>query len=104
MVNLRGALYRKIKERKIKQQIQQDDEEAINGVIGKEYIPSRKWEYLIVALPTDSKSKDADSWTKTLSQLGKKGWELVAVAPMFAQLGFIGSKPHVRCFFKREAK
>ena len=102
MINLKGALYRKIKERKVNQQMQQDDLEAINNVIEEKYIPSKKWQYLIVALPTDPKG--SDNWSKTISQLGKKGWELVAVTPMFAQLGFVGSKPHVRCFFKRETK
>ncbi len=103
MVKIKGALWRKIKERKIKNEMQKDDEEVINGFI-EEYKPTKKWQYMVVALPTDSKSANSESWTKNLSQFGKNGWELVAAIPMFVQLGFMGSKPHIRCFFKREAK
>ena len=66
----------------------------------------RKWEYRVVILNTVERkqNKVSESWTDTLSKLGKDGWELVAVIPMTAQFGFFSSPPHVRCFFKREVE
>ena len=65
-----------------------------------------EWEYKIIALQTGvfRQKKAVEKWTKTLDELGKEGWELVAVIPMHVQLGLTGSTPQVRCFLKRKKK
>ena len=62
-----------------------------------------KWEYDVISLQTGviRQNKALEEWIEELDELGKDGWELVAVIPMHAQLGFTGSTPQVRCFLKR---
>lgn len=106
MVRLRGALYRKIKERR-----RRKEKEEVEG-IEKEFLkmeqkrieqkkPTKTWEYRVVALKTSTKKQTkTESWTDILGELGKEGWELLAVIPILKS----GSSHHVRCFFKKEVK
>ena len=97
---LKGALWRKIKEKKPKENNYVDLEKEQESFTGK------KWEYRVIVLNVDNKKEmnGSENWTNKLCELGKKGWELVAVIPIVAQLGFLGMPAHVRCFFKREVK
>lgn len=97
---LKGALWRKIKENGSKENNYTDLEKKQGTFTGK------KWEYRVIVLNIDNRKeiKAFENWTDALSELGKKGWELVAVIPMVAQLGFMGMPAHVRCFFKREIR
>ena len=65
-----------------------------------------KFEYKILSLQTGiiRQGKAMEKWEETLKELGEEGWELVAVIPMHAHLGFAGSTPQIRCFLKREKK
>jgi len=92
---LKGALWRKMKENGLKENDYIDLE--------KGSFEGRKWEYRVIVLDVDNKKEinGSENWTKKLCELGKNGWELVAVIPMIAQLGFFGMPAHVRCFFKR---
>ena len=94
---LKGALWRKIKENGSKENNYTDLEKKQETFTGK------KWEYRVIVLDVDNKKEinGSENWTKKLCELGKNGWELVAVIPMIAQLGFFGMPAHVRCFFKR---
>jgi hypothetical protein len=97
---LKGALWRKIKKKRTKENNYIDLEKEQEAFTGK------KWEYRVIVLNIDNRGeiKASENWTDKLCELGKNGWELVAVIPMVAQLGFLGMPPHVRCFFKREIK
>jgi glycosyltransferase involved in cell wall biosynthesis len=63
-----------------------------------------KYEYKVLVLQTGTfrQNKAVEDWIKELNKLGKEGWELVAVIPMVAQLGFAGATPQARCFLKRK--
>jgi len=101
---LRGALWRKLKEKKKFNDMIKFENNYID--LEKKPITNNGWEYRVVVLNIGDRKeiKASESWTKVLCELGKEGWELVAVIPMVAQLGFFGMPPHVRCFFKREIR
>jgi hypothetical protein len=101
---LKGALWRKIKEKDINDTLKFENNYA--NFEKKTPINGKKWEYRVVILNhSDRKeTKASESWTKVLCELGKDGWEMIGIIPMVAQLGFFGMPPHVRCFFKRELR
>jgi len=98
MVRLKGALYRKIQERKKRKQVEKKEKEHVKVEQKKmeQKRPKKGWEYRVIALKTK-----AENWTEILSKLGEEEWELVAVIPMFTQSR---SKSQVRCFFKRRVE
>jgi hypothetical protein len=104
---LRGALWRKIKEKNNSNNTTQFENNYVELQKKPEKpITNRRWEYRVVVLNhSDRKEiKASESWTKVLCELGKEGWEMVGIIPMVAQLGFFGMPPHIRCFFKREVR
>ncbi len=104
---LRGALWRKMKEKNNFNDTIKFDNNYINlEKKSEKSTVSKRWEYRVVVLNTSEKkeNKASESWTKVLCELGKEGWEMVAAIPIVAQLGFFGMPPHVRCFFKREVR
>lgn len=46
--------------------------------------------------------KAMKNWEEELTNLGRDGWELVAIIPMHVQMGLQASTPQIRCFLKRE--
>ena len=61
-----------------------------------------KYKVLVLQTGTFKQKKAVEDWEVELNKLGKEGWELVAVIPMVAQIGFAGATPQVRCFLKRK--
>ena len=103
---LKGALWRKLKEKNNSNDTIQFENNYTDLEKKEKLMNNKRWEYRVVVLNHGDRKeiKASESWTKVLCELGKGGWELVGIIPMVAQLGFFGMPPHIRCFFKREIR
>lgn len=61
----------------------------------------KKWEYNILSVGATTNLAEIKNH---IDNMGKEGWELVAVIPIGAQVGFAGSTISIQLFFKREVK